>query len=351
MNTFGTAVRLCIFGASHGKAVGCTTDGLPAGMRLDFDAISSELARRMSGGEFSTPRHEDDLPEIISGVYDGKTDGTPLTALFYNRRAASTEYALGVARPSHADLTAAVKYEGANDPNGGGQFSGRMTLPLVFAGAVCKQYLSEHGIFVASHIASIGTVSDSPFNPTMEAFPPLDPHFPLVNPKVKPLMEAALADANAEGDTLGGVAECAVLGVPIGVGEPFFDSVESEISHMLFSIPAVRAVEFGDGFALCNMRGSAANDAFKNDMTTVTNRSGGLNGGIANGMPLIFRVGFRPIPSISTAQSCYDMSAHRAVTHTIRGRHDTCALPRAAVAAEAAASFCLLDMLIRGARI
>ncbi len=350
MNTFGTSVRLTIFGVSHGRAVGCAVDGLPAGFKLDTDAVQRDIERRRAafGGIGATPRHEADTPDVICGLYNGSTDGTPLIALFYNKSHDDSEYPRGLCRPSHADAAAMCKYGGANDPNGGGQFSGRMTLPLVFAGAVARQYISARGVRIGSHIASIGEVCDRRFDPAMRELPQLDMGFPLVDASVREGMEAALKDAADGGDSLGGTVECAVTGLPVGVGEPFFDTLEGVLSHMLFAIPAVRAVEFGSGFDICRMRGSEANDGFNPDMTTVTNRSGGINGGMSNGMPVVFRVGFRPIPTVAQPQSHYDANLGAAVTHTFCGRHDVCVLPRAAVTVEVVTAFCLLDMLITG---
>lgn len=349
MNSFGDHIKLSVFGKSHGKVVGCTLDGLPAGFRPDLDAVRFELNRRSPrASSESTSRREDDEFEILSGLYNGCIDGTPLCVVFKNKDAESSGYTAGTARPSHADHTAFVKYHGFNDPRGGGMFSGRMTAPIVFAGALAKQLLSEKGISIGSHIASIGTVSDDPFVPTCCEPPELDPFFPLVNSEKRVQIEALFDETRSRGDSVGGTAECMITGVPSGIGEPFFDSVESVLSHILFSIPGVHGVEFGAGFLLSSMNGSEANDAVLPGRKTATNNSGGINGGISNGMPIVFRCVFRPVPSISIEQNTIDLGTGEAIKCTIPGRHDACILPRGCVVVEAAAAIAVYDLITRG---
>lgn len=347
MNTIGNELRLTVFGESHGPAVGCTLDGIPAGFCIDSDAVAFELSRRAPhSGVESTKRKEADAFEIVSGVYNGVCTGAPLTAIFKNNDARSEDYSLAVLRPSHADLTAAVKYRGHNDPRGGGMFSGRLTLPLVFAGAVCRQLLSRRGIHVGSHVLQVGSIADAPFDPMMTAFPELDPFFPLVDPGVKSGIDELFADLRRSGNSVGGMVECAALGVPVGLGEPFFNGLESMIAHMLFSIPGVHGVDFGAGFGFPGMLGSEANDPILPDLSTSSNHSGGINGGISNGMPLIMRAAFRPVPSIALPQRSIDPSTGQPATLELRGRHDVCILPRGCAAIEAATALALCDALL-----
>lgn len=347
MNTFGTDFRVTVFGESHGPCVGCVIDGIPAGFTPDFDLIRSDLLRRAPHDFWGTDRREPDEFEILSGLYEGKTCGSPLTVIFRNRDQRPHDYSSYFARPSHADLTAYVKYAGHNDPRGGGQFSGRLTLPLVFCGALAKQMLAKRGILIGSHVYSIADVCDDPFDPVEASLPELDSSFPLLNAAKKAVLFKLLEQAKTDRDSVGCVAECKVVDLPIGVGEPLFDGLESNMSHILFSIPGVHGVEFGDGFGIARMCGSEANDAILRDMRTKTNRSGGINGGLSNGMPLIFRVAFRPVPSIGIEQRTIDLQSGEEAAFTVSGRHDVCILPRGLVVVEAAAAIAILDLLIR----
>ena len=349
MNSFGNNIHLTLFGESHGAAVGCTFDGLPAGFAPDLEAVAIELKRRAphSGAE-STSRMESDGFEIISGFYSGKCTGAPLTVLFKNSDARSTDYKTNIPRPAHADLTAMIKYRGFNDSRGGGMFSGRLTLPIVFAGALCRQLLASRGIRIASHIQRIGEIADTSFDPMMTDIPELDPFFPLINTDLRKHIEEFFFTLRKNGNSIGGVVECAALGVPAGVGEPFFNGLESSISHILFSIPGIHGVDFGAGFEFAELLGSDANDPILPSMKTAKNNSGGINGGISNGMPIILRAVFRPVPSVSLPQKSVDLSTGEAVTLEINGRHDCCILPRGCAAVEAAAAIALYDAMLPG---
>lgn len=350
MNTIGNSFRISIFGESHGAYIGCTLDGLPAGFVPDWDLIHFDLSRRMPNKRtHSTERNETDDFEIVSGSYNDAFTGAPLTVLFKNRDCQSEFYLERIARPSHADYTAYVKYGGYNDPRGGGMFSGRLTVPIVFAGSIARQILLKQGIRIFSHIYRIGSVSDEPFDPmlTMETLPYLDMSFPLVDEGKKSEIEKILTNAKLSGTSLGGTVECAVLGLPIGIGEPFFDSVESQLSHMLFAIPAVHGVEFGAGFGFAEMDGLAANDRVLSGGRTETNFSGGINGGITNGMPLIFRTCFRPVPTVRAEQTTIKIETDAEVSFLGNERHDVCILPRGCVVVECATAIALLDLMMR----
>lgn len=357
---WGNSIRISIFGESHGKAIGINIDGLKAGILLDLDNIKKEMQRRAPGNsEFSTPRKEGDEFEILSGYFEGRTTGTPLCAVIYNTDKKSEDYSQlkYIMRPSHGDYTGYIKYEGFNDYRGGGHFSGRLTAPLVFAGAVCKQLLLKRGITIGSHIASIGAEKDKTFNSTSSEADILnklaDSVFPVLDPNCEALMKEAIMKAKEQGDSLGGVIETIVLGVEPGVGEPFFDSVESTISHLVFSIPGVKGLEFGAGFAISSMNGSTANDEFYTDgirVRTYSNNNGGVLGGVTNGMPIIFRTAFKPTASIGKRQRTVDVDKHTNTELMIRGRHDPCILPRAVPVVEAAAAIALLDLIMQNER-
>jgi len=316
-DVWGNNIKITIFGESHGAAIGVVIDGLPAGIAVDSEFICSEMLRRAPGNDaFSTPRKEADEVEILSGVYNGNTTGAAVCGIIRNTDTRSKDYRPNLIRPGHADFTAFVKYGGFADPRGGGHFSGRLTAPLVFAGAIAKLVLRERGISVAAR-------------------------------RLSPSDDEILA-AKADGDSVGGAIECVILGVPAGVGAPIFGSVESKISAMMFSVPAVKAVEFGAGVEFAAMRGSEANDEFyieNGEIRTRTNHNGGVNGGISNGMPIEFRVTFKPTPSISKRQNTVDIELMEDSTVEISGRHDPCIVPRAVVVVEAAAALCVLDLI------
>lgn len=352
-NVWGNRCKVSIFGESHGVGIGIVIDGLPAGQQLDMEAIRAEMARRAPGSsEFATPRREADEVEILSGVFEGKTTGAPLCGIIRNKNTRSGDYEKDLPRPGHADYTAYVKYGGFADYRGGGHFSGRITAPLTFAGAVAKQFLSAAGVVIGSHIAAIGTVKDQTFSAE------IDPHallqlgtsrFPLLDESKAEEMQQLIRAARGDKDSVGGIIECAVVGLPAGVGSPFFESLESRLSSMMFSVPAVKGIEFGDGFAISEMRGSEANDAFYMDGDTVrtrTNHNGGINGGISNGMPVTFRLAVKPTPSISKKQETVDLSVNKDAELEIHGRHDPCIVVRAVPVVEAAAALVLLDSLL-----
>ena len=349
-------MRHMIFGESHGPAIGVVLEQVPPGLVLDREAISKEMARRAPGkSPLSTARKEADVPEILSGVFDGKTTGTPLCAIIHNSDHHSKDYAKTrfLARPSHGDYTGFVRYQGCNDYRGGGHFSGRLTAPLVFAGAVAKQLLAQRGITVGAHISQIGTVKDKSFADT-QLTPTLfqilsEKAFPTVDDQAGAAMQAEILQAREELDSIGGAIQCAVLGLPVGVGSPDLGcNVEGVLAQHLFAVPAVKGISFGAGFAFASMRGSAANDPFYMDggqVKTRTNHSGGVNGGISNGMPVLFQVAIRPTPSIGQEQNTINFSTMEDAKLTIQGRHDPCIVHRAVPVIEAAAALAICELL------
>ncbi len=353
-NTFGRSAALTIFGESHGVSIGAVLDGLPAGEAIDWDAVRTEMARRAPGrNAMSTARSEADAFEVQSGFFNGYTTGTPLCAVIRNSDHRSKDYdqLRHIMRPGHADYSGKIRYSGYNDFRGGGHFSGRLTAPLVFAGAVASQILKRRGVAVGAHILQIGSFRDTAFNPLGEdeaLFESLKQEtLPVLDKTKQSEMEGEIMAAKGDLDSVGGVIECMITGLPAGLGNPFFDSVESALSHMMFSVPAVKGIEFGDGFALASMRGSGANDAFYYDgaaVRTKTNRNGGINGGITNGMPVLFRVAVKPTPSISRLQETIDTDTQENCTLEIKGRHDPCIVQRAVPVVEAAASWAILDV-------
>ena len=352
-STWGQCLKLSIFGQSHGEAIGVTLDGFPAGMQIDMERLLAEMARRAPGQSLlTTARKEPDAPEFLSGVLNGKTTGQPICIMIRNTNQRSRDYGDGVdlVRPGHADYTGHVRYFGHEDWRGGGSFSGRLTAPLVAAGALCSQWLEQQGVKMACHIQQLGGVKDASF---MNADPAADysymkkMHLPVLTAGLDAQMEAAAMAAREECDSIGGVIECMVTGLPAGLGAPFFDSVESEISHLMFSVPAVKAVEFGDGFGFASLRGSQANDAFRMEdgrIVTEKNHSGGINGGISNGMPVIFRCAIRPTPSITQKQQTVSLKTGENAELEIHGRHDPCILPRAVPVIEAMTAIAILDL-------
>ena len=362
-STWGTNIKISIFGESHSKGIGVVIDGIPAGTRLDPERLLHFLARRSSrGGKLDTPRIEKDFPQIISGLLPDEGHpgymiacGTPVCALIENGNTQSKDYEQlrAVARPGHADYTGFVRYHGCNDIRGGGHFSGRLTAPLCFAGGIAKQYLRGFGIEVGAHIASIGSVQDKPFDPVSIEPDTLlavqEKFFPVLDDKAGERMQKLIEHCRDQLDSVGGVIECAAVGVRAGVGSPFFGSVESVVSQLAFSVPAVKAIAFGDGMALAEMRGSEANDAMRMDgdgVTCESNHNGGVTGGITNGMPVIFRAAIKPTPSIARAQRTVDVTKRENAVLEIAGRHDPCIVPRAVVVMESilAIALCELEM-------
>jgi chorismate synthase len=353
MNTWGHALRLSVFGESHGKAVGIVVDGLPAGETVDMDALARDMARRAPGrDEFSTARREADTAEILSGLHEGRTTGAPVCGVIFNRDARPGDYDR-VLRPGHADWTALLKYRGHADMRGGGHFSGRLTAPLVFAGALARQALARRGVRVHAKIAAIGGVPDAEIPCTPDAYGAVAAlAFPVADAAAAEAMRRLIRDARAEGDSVGGVVEAVAFGLPGGLGEPFFASVESALAALLFSVPAVKGVEFGDGFRLASMRGSEANDALcarDGRITALSNHNGGLLGGITNGMPVVVRAAVKPTPSIAREQQTVDADGAQTVL-SVRGRHDACIVPRAVPVVEACLALCALDALLTADR-
>lgn len=349
---YGDNLKLSVFGQSHAAAIGMTLDGIPAGLPVDMAALQAFLARRAPGQNgFSTTRKEADTPEFLCGISDGFTCGAPVTAIIRNTNTRSGDYdnLRDCPRPGHADYTAQIKYGGYQDAAGGGHFSGRLTAPICIAGGLCIQWLAERGIRVGAHIASIAGISDAPFdmiNPQMDA---VGKEFPVLDPEAGSKMGNAILEAKSAGDSVGGVIECAVTGLPAGLGDPMFDGVENRIASIVFGIPAVKGLEFGLGFGLSAMRGSLSNDPFmisNGEVRTATNNCGGILGGITNGMPLIFRAAIKPTPSIALEQRSVSLSRKEEQALIVKGRHDPCIVPRAVPVIEAAAAIAVMDMIL-----
>lgn len=349
-------LSVSIFGESHGAGIGVVIDGLPGGQEIDFERVLDFMARRAPKKDgISTRRNEKDFPEIMSGYLNGKTTGTPLCAVIRNIDQHSADYGniATVARPGHADYTGSVRYNYANDLRGGGHFSGRITAPLVFAGAVCSQILEKHGITVGAHILSISDVSDRRFDSMNVTADELEnvkkKGFPILDDSVEDKMKAAVKAASEQLDSVGGRIECAIVGLPAGIGSPMFDGIENRISQAVFGIPAIKGLEFGAGFDFAQLRGSQANDCFVTDgtkITTTTNNNGGILGGITSGMPIVFTVAVKPTPSIAQPQQTVDYVKMENTVLEIKGRHDACIVPRAVPCVEAAASIALLSFFI-----
>ena len=349
-------LTVSIFGQSHGPGIGVTMDGLPAGETVNLEELRAFLARRAPGrAPWSTTRKEGDEPEFLSGLWEGVTCGAPLTAVIRNTNTRSGDYAglKDIPRPGHADYTAQMKYGGFQDAAGGGHFSGRLTAPLCIAGGVCKQLLARRGIFVGGHIAAIGRVADTSFDPVgltqSELLAPGERPFPVLNGAAGEEMKAVIAAARAERDSVGGVVECAVLGLPPGLGDPMLEGMENRIARLVFAIPAVKGVEFGAGFRAAELRGSENNDAFIMDgerVTTRTNHAGGILGGITTGMPLVFRAAVKPTPSIGREQDSVSLSRRENTKLVVHGRPDPCIVPRAVPCMEAAAAIAVYDALL-----
>ena len=344
----GQKLRLSIFGQSHSEAIGMTLDGLPAGIKIDPDELQRFLNRRAPGqNDWSTPRKEEDRPDFLCGLKDGFTCGAPLTAVIHNNNTRPKDYSqLKITpRPGHADYTAEVKYRGFQDYSGGGHFSGRLTAPLCIAGGVVRQELRRHNIAVDARIAAIAGIRDeSAFEASVA-----DKAFPVVDDEIGERMRAAIQNAREDGDSVGGVIECVVRGLPVGIGEPMFDGVENQIARLVFAVPAVKGVEFGAGFEAAKLRGSENNDPFlvkDGRIETASNHAGGILGGISNGMPLVFRAAVKPTPSISRAQQSVNLTTMEPQELRVTGRHDPCIVPRAVPVIEAAAALAVYDLIL-----
>lgn len=351
-STYGDFLKLSIFGQSHGPAIGMTLDGIPAGLPVDMEELVHFLSRRAPGqADWTTPRKEQDRPEFLSGIVNGFTCGAPLAAVIANTNTRSVDYAnlADCPRPGHADYTAQIKYGGFQDAAGGGHFSGRLTAPLCIAGGLCLQWLRQQGIRIGAHILSIGTARDEVFSPTEPQLDRVGQCFPTLCGEAAQAMTQQICQAKAQGDSVGGVVECAITGLPVGLGEPMFAGVEGKLAQILYGIPGVKGVEFGDGFALAASRGSQANDGFAMDcgrVVTTTNHCGGILGGISNGMPILLRAALKPTPSISRPQSSVSLSQGRDQALVVQGRHDPCIVPRAVPVVEAAAAIGIFDLML-----
>lgn len=354
-NSFGNRLKITIFGQSHAPSVGCVIEGFPPGFQADMEALGRFLARRAPGrSALATGRREADAPRVMAGLADGKTCGAPLVLLFENADVHSADYSelKNVPRPGHCDYPAHVKYRGWHDVRGGGAFSGRLTLPLSAAGGLCLQWLEKKGIAVGAHIASVGAVADTPYPelpaPELLSAAAAKP-FPVLNDERGAAMQALILEAKAAGDSVGGVVECAVTGLPPGLGDPMFGGVENRLSAALFAIPAVKGVEFGAGFQAARLRGSENNDAYFAEagaVRTHTNRHGGILGGLTTGMPLLLRAAFKPTPSIARPQQSVRLDTLEPARLAVQGRHDPCIVPRAVPVVEAAAALVMMDLLL-----
>ena len=356
-STYGEHLKLSIFGQSHGAAIGMTLDGIPAGLPVDMEQLQKFLSRRAPGQhDYATPRKEADQPEFLAGIVNGFTCGAPIAAVIANTNTRSGDYSQlkDIPRPGHADYTAQMKYHGFQDVAGGGHFSGRLTAPLCIAGAFCLALLRRIGIEVGAHIQAVGSVKDRPYDrigltvSTLHA--PASTTFPVLDPDAGEAMRGEIECARMAADSVGGSVECAILGLPVGLGDHPFDGAEGRISSILFSIPAVKAVAFGDGFDFVTAYGSTHNDPYgitsDGRIVTTANHCGGIVGGMTTGMPLVFSCAFKPTPSIGSPQASVSLSKMENTTLTIHGRHDPCIIPRAVPVVEAAAAIALVDMLL-----
>lgn len=350
-STYGESLKLSVFGQSHGSAIGMCLDGVPAGLPVDTERLQAFLSKRAPGQTaYTTPRKEADVPEFLSGITNGYTCGAPIAAIIYNTNTRSGDYEnlRDCPRPGHADFTAQIKYRGYQDVSGGGHFSGRLTAAICIAGGLCKQWLEHSGIHIAAHIHTIAGITDEPI--TLDRCIPdlalIQESFPVVNPLAGEKMCDAISAAKADGDSVGGIIECFITGLPAGIGEPIFGGMEGKIAQIVYGVPAVKGIDFGSGFAVSDLRGSQNNDPFtmKNGrIITKTNNAGGILGGITTGMPLIFRAAIKPTPSIARKQESVSLSTAEPVQLQITGRHDPCIVPRAVPVIEAAAAVAVFD--------
>ncbi len=355
-STYGEKLKLSIFGQSHGTAIGMTLDSFPAGFPVDTEKLKKFLNRRAPGQEdFTTPRKETDIPEFLSGIVNGCTCGAPITAIIRNQNTRGEDYnnLKDCPRPGHADYTAQVKYNGFQDIAGGGHFSGRLTASLCIAGGLCKQWLESKGIQISARILNIAGIEDEPecidwANPDLSKISTV---FPVVNPQAGKKMLDKIAKAKADGDSVGGIVECFVTGLPVGLGEPMFGGMESRIAQIIYGIPAVKGIDFGSGYCGSYLKGSQNNDPFiiqDGQIKTATNNAGGILGGITNGMPLIFSVAIKPTPSITKEQGSIILSKGENTKLSISGRHDPCIVPRAVPVVEAASAIAIMDAYLLG---
>lgn len=348
-NTFGNQLTVTLFGESHGDMIGAVLDGISPGIEIDHEYIEKKLLLRRPYGKISTARVEKDPYTIVSGIFNGKTTGAPLTVLIPNENQNSGDYSEHPLRPGHADLTAMIKYHGYEDYRGGGHFSGRLTAPLVVIGAILEKALFDKGIVIGTHIKRLGGIDDAPFTNLEKELPILsEKRFATLSDQAEKEMIAAIEAAAQEGDSLGGILETVITGIPAGLGEPWFDSVESLLSHALFSIGGVKGVAFGDGFTLAEKKGSEANDAFgveNGKIVTLTNHNGGINGGITNGMPILFTTAVKPTPSIFKEQKSVSPDTLTPYTLSLKGRHDPAIVHRVRAVVDAVTAIVLADLM------
>ena len=355
-SVIGNNIKISIFGESHGDCVGCVIDGLPAGFEIDMQDVNKQMARRAPGKDkTSTPRKEDDLPKVISGFLNGKTTGAPLAMIIENKNTKSGDYSnlMKVPRPSHSDYPAFIKFGANNDIRGGGHFSARLTAPLVFAGAIAKQILAGKDIFIGAHIKKIGSVCDSGFdynNIEKELLENLSSKsFSVIDEKCEELMRCEIEKYRSSGNSVGGEIECAVIGLPVGIGGNIFDTVEGKISSFVFGVPAVKGIQFGLGFGFAESNGASVNDGYEvknGKIRTLSNNNGGVLGGMTSGAPIVFSVAMKPTPSISTAQKSVNLETMENEELVISGRHDPCVAVRAVPVIEAAAALAVLDLIM-----
>ena len=353
---WGQNIKISIFGESHGKAIGVVIDGLPPGEFIDFDQINSQMSKRKPGrSALTTSRNESDKPEIVSGVLNGKTTGSPVCAIIKNEDFNPSDYKENefILRPGHADFTSTVRYNGFADLSGGGHLSGRLTAPIVFAGTICKGILERSGVYIGAHLSQIGDISDEPFdqiNVDRQILEKLSKKsFSVINEEAFLKMKQKILEIKNQGNSIGGTIECAVVGLPEGIGDPIFDNIESKISSIIFAVPGVKGLEFGSGFKCSSMLGSEHNDEFiiqDGKVKTKTNNHSGILGGISTGMPIIFKVAFKPTASISRPQKTVNLKEKTECEVSFGGRHDTCIAVRAVPVVESAGAIAILDLMI-----
>ncbi len=352
MSTWGTNIQLSLFGESHGEAIGIVMSHLPSGLYIDLDELNVYMNKRRPGmNDISTQRKESDKVHFVSGLHNGYTTGAPLCAIIYNEDHHSSDYHILKThmRPGHSDYPAYMKYNGFNDIRGGGHFSGRLTAPIVLAGSIARMILKQYNIIVAAHILAIKDIKDDSFDMNTNESSLndlLNKSFPVLNNHCEELMKDKIREAKEHKDSIGGIIECMIYNVPVGLGKPFFDSLESQISHLMFSIPSIKSIVFGDD--MTTMYGSEANDAYYYDNDTVkmkTNHNGGILGGLSTGMPIVFKVGVKPTPSIALKQETINIETKENTYIELKGRHDPCIVPRVNVVVESMAALAILDMM------
>ncbi len=353
VNSYGDRVTVTLFGESHGPCIGAVLDGLEAGVEVDEEFVNSQMEKRRAKGDISTKRKEADKVKFVSGVFQGRTTGTPIAVIIENENTMSKDYSKikSLARPSHADYTGFIKYNGFNDYRGGGHFSGRITAPLVAAGAILIKYLMSKGIYICTHILECGGIRDREFGNLEEDYQKLsDCDFAVLGDGVEEKMKKRIQEVALDGDSAGGILQTAIFGLPAGLGDPWFDTFEGVLAKGLFAIPGIKGVEFGAGFEFAHMKGSQANDPFvieNGNVKTLTNNNGGINGGITNGMPVIVNCAVKPTPSIFKEQSTVDFENMENATLKIQGRHDPAIIHRARVVADSIAALAVTDMLYK----